>query len=211
MSNVEATVAMTVQEQIECLRNLKQGAAAVLLDISPGTLRGHINAPRNGDTYDAVDLVKWRASRIPRPELSDDETERWLRAIDAVFGCNELAIPEAASVLSDFITKHGDAGRILIADEVLQYVREYADSIEYQQTAKCERKQRQWREVQKRRDEAEAKLDMATVCKCGRMRQGRKWIRPRRRRSSKSRVFALIVLAKGRIVRTRSVLRCAPR
>ena len=66
---------------------------------------------RNGDTYDAVDLVKWRSSHLPRPQLSDDETERWLRAVDSVFGCNELAMPEAASVLSDFIRKHGDTGR----------------------------------------------------------------------------------------------------
>ena len=181
MSNIEATVAMTVQEQIECLRNLKQGAAAVLLDISPGTLRGHINAPRNGDTYDAVDLVKWRASHIPRPELSDDETERWLRAVDALLGCNELAIPEAASVLSNFIRQYGDAGRILIADELLQYVKEYAESVQYQRSAESERQQRKWREQQRRKDEAEAELNVATVCECGRMRQGRKWIRPRTR------------------------------
>jgi hypothetical protein len=181
MTKKKTPAKITVQDQVSILKNLSQAAAAELLGIASATLRAHTSAPRDGEKYDAAKLVAWRLSNVLKPDLSDDETEKFLRGMEASFlASGEAGIPAASRILHALVADHGDGGRAMIADYVLDELASYTDSLNCDHSPEAMRQQEKYRREQERRDEAEAELHVASVCcDCGKVRQGRKWIVPR--------------------------------
>ena len=181
LQDVEKQTAKTAHQQILVLQNLSQAAAAWLVGTDGRTLRDHAEIPRDeAGKYNAQDLLAWSASRLPAAELSEDEVERTLTAIDELtYGLEESA-HEILERIDELVDRYGEAGMVAFARELVDAIRHIADMwpltpaehlTASQIRAEVEEETR--RQIEQHGLDA---LDRATICDtCGRLRRGRRW------------------------------------
>lgn len=181
---------LTGTEQIGAMQALTQQSAAWLVGQTARTLRDHPGIPRNpSGRYDARDMIKWAAKRIPEANLSDQEMERALNAAEIIYGAvhsfgGDRVVVALADYLDGIEAYYGEAGLIVVFREMLREWRIQADLdrkfIERvtpdQLRAEIERRVRD-EILSEQRYDAMERLDVAVVCdECGRLRRGQRWI-----------------------------------
>ncbi len=172
---------LSATDQVEVLRDLRQAAAAYLLDCRPRTLRDAIDAPRSGDgRYDAQQLVKWAAGRMERRELPDRDLESLLLAAEAI----AVAVPSSTglrivNILGELRERYGDAGLLVFVDLLLAELTRLAEDHRPPSPEEVEREKLAARRREENARAAE-ELRITVVCEsCERLRQGRKWAKGR--------------------------------
>ena len=112
------------------LQRLTQQAAGWLIELNGRTLRDHNEIPRDADgRYNARDLLRWAAERVPRPKLDDADYERLLLVADQFTWTFNGECPDGMAVgtynaMQALEAKHGDGVRVLLADLLMEWLRE---------------------------------------------------------------------------------------